>query len=273
MFGIDSLLPSTPTVEFENVGKRFRLQEGNTLTEFIPSLLKGRGWAEPFWALRDISFQVYKGETLGIMGRNGSGKSTILKLAARVMVPTTGRVSVRGRVCPLIELAAGFHADLTGRENIHLKASLLGLSNAEVRERTAAIVAFSELEEFIETPVKRYSSGMYMRLAFSIAAHSNPDILLVDEALAVGDAAFQEKCLDRMEELKDGGVTTILASHSEKVVQRFCNRVMLIETGHVRMIGEPREVIAEYARSAGHHVTQPTLTPVADPAAAATGGA
>src|SRR5206468_1424596 len=164
-----------------HVSKRFQLQEGKTLREFVPALFRGQGWADPFYALRDLSFFLDRGETLGIIGRNGSGKSTILKLIAGVTAPTKGEVRVAGRVSPLIELGAGFHPDLTGRENVHLNASLLGMSGKEIKERYEDIVDYAELREFIDTPVKRYSSGMYMRLAFAVAVHSDPDVLLVDE--------------------------------------------------------------------------------------------
>ena len=170
-------------IEFWEVSKRFQLQEGNTLREFMPAFFRGKAWSEPFYALRDVTFTMDRGETVGIVGRNGSGKSTILKLIAGVTAPTKGEVRVAGRVSPLIELGAGFHPDLTGRENVHLNASLLGMSSKEINERFGDIVDYAEMREFIDTPVKRYSSGMYMRLAFAVAVHSDPDVLLVDEVL------------------------------------------------------------------------------------------
>ncbi len=188
------------------------------------------------------------GESLGIIGRNGSGKSTILKLIAGVMVPTDGSIKVSGRVSPLIELGAGFHPDLTGQENVYLNASILGLSNDDIRANMERIVEFSGLREFMDTPVKRYSSGMYLRLAFAVAVHANPEILLVDEALAVGDEQFQEKCVERMADLKSGGATILLVSHGLELVANFCDRVLLIDSGRLAMDGSPSEVIAGYHR-------------------------
>ena len=256
-------LPSTPSVmpapedppaiEFTRVGKRFRLRDGRTLAEFVPSLLQGRGFAPPFWALRDVSFAVGPHETLGIIGRNGSGKSTILKLISGVMAPTEGTLSVRGRVAPLLELGAGFHPDLTGIENLYLKGSILGLSNADIRARAEQIIEFAEMRPFIDTPVKRYSSGMYVRLAFSIIIHSSPEILLVDEALAVGDASFREKCVERMAGLKAAGVPIVLVSHAMDLVAAFCDRVIVLEGGSVAFEGEPAPAVEEYVRIAGVH--------------------
>ncbi|HET9476636.1 MAG TPA: ABC transporter ATP-binding protein, partial [Dehalococcoidia bacterium] len=218
-------------IEFENVSKRFQLTEGGSLREFLPALFKGKGFQEPFYALRDVTFTINQGETVAIVGRNGSGKSTILKLIAGVMAPTTGEVRVYGRVSPLIELGAGFHPDLTGRENIHLNASILGMSAKEINRQFQAIVDFAELWDFIDTPVKRYSSGMYIRLGFAVAVHSEPGILLVDEVLSVGDTYFQEKCLSKMHEFQAQGTTMVLVSHSMELVQRFCERVIFINGG------------------------------------------
>lgn len=233
-------------IKFWNVSKRFQLQEGQTLREFIPLLFRGKAFSEPFYALRDVSFTIDRGETVGIIGRNGSGKSTILKLIAGVMAPTEGEVCVRGRVSPLIELGAGFHPDLTGRENVHLNALILGMKSREIREQFDSIVDFSELREFIDTPVKRYSSGMYMRLGFAVAVHSNPEILLVDEVLSVGDAHFQEKCLEKMHEFQRRNVSIVVVSHSMELVRRFCNRVILIDHGRLVADGAPDEAIARY---------------------------
>jgi len=233
-------------IEFWNVSKRFQLQEGRTLREFLPALLRGRGWGGAFYALREVTFTVGHGETIGIIGSNGTGKSTILKLIAGVMAPNEGEVRVASRVSPLIELGAGFHPDLTGRENIHLNASILGVSGKEIRERFDDIVNFAELREFIDTPVKRYSSGMYMRLGFSVAIHSNPGILLVDEVLSVGDAPFQEKCLDKMHQFQEQGVTIVVVSHSMDLVKKFCRRVLLMEEGRLTADGDPEEVVQLY---------------------------
>ena len=215
-----------PGIEFAQVSKRFKLQEGKTLREFIPALFRGRAWSPPFYALRNVSFNVARGETLGIVGRNGSGKSTILKHIAGVTAPSEGEISVCGRVSPLIELGAGFHPDLTGRENVFLNASILGLSQKEVRARFDEIISFAELWDFVDTPVKRYSSGMYIRLGFSVAVHSDPDILLVDEVLSVGDSAFQEKCLEKMHEFQTLGTTIALVSPSMYLMRKFCPRVL-----------------------------------------------
>ncbi len=240
------------TIRFDGVSKRFQLREGTTLREFLPAIFKGQGWSEPFHALKDVTFSIARGETVAIIGRNGSGKSTILKLIAGVMAPTVGDVRVSGRVSPLIELGAGFHPDLTGGENIILNGCILGMSGKEVRERFDDIVAFAELRDFIDTPVKRYSSGMYMRLGFSVAVHSDPGVLLVDEVLSVGDAAFQEKCLAKMHEFQSRGVTIVLVSHSMELVERFCQRVMLIDGGHLVEEGPPQAVIPRYLEMVGH---------------------
>jgi ABC-type polysaccharide/polyol phosphate transport system ATPase subunit len=235
-----------PEIEFENVSKRFQLTEGGSLREFLPALFKGRGFTEPFYALRDVSFTIGQGETVGIVGRNGSGKSTILKLIAGVMAPTTGEVRVYGRVSPLIELGAGFHPDLTGRENIHLNASILGMSAKEIKQQFQAIVDFAELWDFIDTPVKRYSSGMYIRLGFAVAVHSEPEILLVDEVLSVGDTYFQDKCLAKMHEFQARGTTMVLVSHSMELVRRFCERVIFINGGKLVDEGPPEKIVDEY---------------------------
>ena len=241
-----------PGIEFAGVSKRFQLQEGRTLREFVPALLRGRAWSPPFHALRDVSFRVARGETMGIIGRNGSGKSTVLKLIAGVTAPSEGEVFVYGRVSPLIELGAGFHPDLTGRENVFLNASILGMSRKEVLARFDEIISFAELWEFVDTPVKRYSSGMYIRLGFSVAVHSEPEILLVDEVLAVGDAAFQEKCLAKMQEFRSQGVTIVLVSHSMELVEEFCERALLLNGGGVLADGAPTEVVKRYTDLISH---------------------
>jgi ABC-2 type transport system ATP-binding protein len=239
-------------IQFQGVSKRFQLQEGTTLREFLPAVLKGQGWSEPFYALRDITFSVDRGETVGIIGRNGSGKSTTLKLIAGVMAPTEGDVRVSGRVSPLIELGAGFHPDLTGKENVFLNACILGMSSKEIQERFDDIVSFAELWDFIDTPVKRYSSGMYIRLGFSVAVHSNPEILLVDEVLAVGDAHFQEKCLARMHEFQSQGVTIVVVSHAMDLVEKFCHRGLVMDNGRLVDEGVPKMVIPRYLEMVGH---------------------
>lgn len=240
-------------IEFWQVSKRFVLEEGRTLREFVPALFQGRGWSEPFYALRDISFALDRGETLGLIGRNGSGKSTILKLIAGVMAPSEGEVRVAGRVSPLIELGAGFHPDLTGRENVYLNASILGMTSREIRGQFESIVDFAELWEFIDTPVKRYSSGMYARLGFAVAVHSEPDVLLVDEALSVGDAFFEERCLEKMHEFQRRGTTIVVVSHSSELISTFCERAIWLDHGSIVAEGPAHAVVRRYEEAVPHH--------------------
>ncbi len=241
-----------PEIEFRNVNKRFYIKEGRTLREFAQALLTRRPWGDEFSALRELSFTVDRGETVGIIGRNGSGKSTALKLIAGVTAPSSGKVYVAGRVSPLIELGAGFHADLTGRENVHLNGSILGMSDREINEQFDAIVEFAELQEFIDTPVKRYSSGMYVRLGFAVAVHSNPEILLVDEVLSVGDAFFQEKCHRRMHDFKQQGITIIVVSHSASTITSFCDRAIWLDHGRLAADGPAQQVVDEYMATVPH---------------------
>jgi ABC-2 type transport system ATP-binding protein len=236
-------------IEFRHVTKRFALREGHTLREFASAIVNRRAWTNDFFALRDVSFSIGRGEVVGIIGRNGSGKSTTLKLMAGITAPSAGEVFVGGRVSPLIELGAGFHPDLTGRENVHLNASILGMSSREIQEEYDAIVQFAELEEFIDTPVKRYSSGMYVRLGFSVAVHSNPEVLLVDEVLSVGDSFFQEKSLAKMHEFRDRGVTIIVVSHSLPLVSSFCERVIWLDHGQLIADGPAAEILERYERA------------------------
>ncbi len=240
-------------IEFRHVSKRFQLAEGRTLREFVPLLFKGGAFSEPFYALRDVSFSIDRGETVGIIGRNGSGKSTALKLIAGVMAPTEGEVRVAGRVSPLIELGAGFHPDLTGRENIHMNASILGMSSREIREQFDSIVQFAELADFIDTPVKRYSSGMYVRLGFAVAVHAQPDVLLVDEVLSVGDAYFQEKCLAKMHEFQRQGTTIVVVSHSLDLVADFCERAIWLDHGKIAAEGPAADAVQRYREMVPHH--------------------
>src|SRR5262245_54819536 len=186
---------------------------------------------EEFWALKDVSFEVKRGEVLGIIGRNGAGKSTLLKILSRITEPSEGRVTIAGRVASLLEVGTGFHPELTGRENIYLNGAILGMTRAEIRRKFNQIVAFAEVERFLDTPVKRYSSGMYVRLAFAVAAHLDPEILLVDEVLAVGDAEFQRRCLGKMGEVARGGRTVLFVSHNMAAVQSLCTRAMLLSEG------------------------------------------
>ena len=206
---------------------------------------------ETLWALRDVSFRVDTGEVVGIIGRNGAGKSTLLKVLSRVTHPTSGTVKVRGRVASLLEVGTGFHEELSGRENIYLNGSILGMTRTEVETKLDAIVAFSGVEKFLETPIKRYSSGMRLRLGFAVAAHLDPDVLIVDEVLAVGDAEFQKKCLGAMQELRGGGRTVLFVSHNMAAVENLCSRGIWIDAGKIRMDGDAKDVIEAYMGSFG----------------------
>ncbi|HEY0257029.1 MAG TPA: ABC transporter ATP-binding protein [Candidatus Methylacidiphilales bacterium] len=208
-----------------------------------------RHMGQDFWALQDVNFQVKEGEILGIIGRNGAGKSTLLKILSRVTAPTSGYVKIKGRIASLLEVGTGFHPELTGRENIFLNGTILGMTKAEIRRKFDEIVAFSEIEEFIDTPVKRYSSGMYVRLAFAVAAHLEPEILIVDEVLAVGDAAFQKKCLGKMNEVSQQGRTVIFVSHNMAMMKTFCETALWISQGAVLESGSPETVINHYLQS------------------------
>lgn len=201
---------------------------------------------EDFWALKDINFQVKKGEILGIIGRNGAGKSTLLKILSRITEPTSGEIRIRGRVASLLEVGTGFHPELTGRENVYLNGAILGMTRQEIRSKFDEIVSFAEVEKFLDTPVKHYSSGMYVRLAFAVAAHLEPDILIVDEVLAVGDMAFQKKCLTQMEDTTRQGRTVLLVSHNMPTVLSLCTRAILLSGGVVASEGEPARVLETY---------------------------
>lgn len=239
----------------ENLSKKFRKGEVyDSLRDLIPALT-GRMFRSDsaegsnehdFWALRDVSFEVQRGEAFGIIGSNGAGKSTILKLLSGIMKPTTGSVSVGGRLSALIEVGAGFHPDLTGRENIFLNGTILGMRRREIRRKFDEIVAFSGLDNFIDTPVKRYSSGMYARLGFSVAAHVEPDVLIVDEVLSVGDYVFQRKCSEKMASVIQAGATVIFVSHNLKAISELCKRSLFLERGRVLQIGPTNSVIKAY---------------------------
>ncbi|MCC6176776.1 MAG: ABC transporter ATP-binding protein [Chloroflexi bacterium] len=237
-------------VRFENVSKVYRIGRQRHFTALFANwagTFAGKGGGRPrHWALEDVSFELQEGDSLGMVGPNGAGKTTILKLLSRVTWPTAGRVVVAGKVISLIELGAGFHAELTGRENIFLHAAILGLSRAEVAPRLDAIVAFAGIEKFVDTPVKWYSSGMYARLGFAVAAFSDPDVLLVDEVLAVGDTAFQRKAIDKMREFVQGGKTVILVSHDLGNVRGLCKQVLWLEKGKIRALGPTEQVVADY---------------------------
>lgn len=237
------------TIRFDGVSKKFALRQkrARSFQELTLSLLRrNRASCEVFWALRDVSFGVEQGETVGLIGPNGAGKSTALKLISRIIEPTSGQIEVDGRVGALLELGAGFHPDLTGRENIYLNGSILGLSRAQIRRKLDAIIDFAELECFIDVPVKHYSSGMYVRLGFSVAVNTEPEILLVDEVLAVGDAAFQRKCLDRINDLRRRGVTILFVSHSAETVRSICPRVLWLENGRLVSDGTAESVVTHY---------------------------
>ena len=204
---------------------------------------------EDFWALRDVSFEIGQGDRIGIIGRNGAGKSTLLKLLSRITEPSGGRISIRGRVASLLEVGTGFHRELTGRENIYLNGTILGMTKKEVDRKFDEIVDFSDVERFIDTPVKRYSSGMAVRLAFAVAAHLEPEILIVDEVLAVGDVMFQKKCISKMQDVRKQGRTVLFVSHNMPAVSMLCNRAILLSAGQVVMDGSPHEVISRYLNS------------------------
>jgi ABC-2 type transport system ATP-binding protein len=232
-----------PVVQISDVSKRFVIRKEKSLKERVVNFGRSNRHKDDFWALRDINLEIESGATVGLIGPNGSGKSTLLKLIGGIVQPTTGTVNRRGRLAPLIELGAGFHPDLTGRENIYLNAALLGLTKAQTEEQFDAIVDFSGVEKFIDTQVKFYSSGMYVRLAFAVAVHVDPDVLLVDEVLAVGDEAFQRKCMDRIRSFQHDGRTIILVTHSLDQVAELCDRAVLLERGQVQVDGHPREAL------------------------------
>jgi ABC-type polysaccharide/polyol phosphate transport system ATPase subunit len=224
-------------IQFDHVSKKFILhrERPRSLQELAVNLFRRNNNShEEFWALQDVSFTVEQGETLGLIGPNGAGKSTALKLISRIIEPTSGQIEVNGQVGALLELGAGFHPDLTGRENIYLNGSILGLSRAQIRRKLDAIIAFAELERFIDVPVKHYSSGMYVRLGFSVAVHTDPEVLLVDEVLAVGDQNFQHKCLERIMEMQRQGITICFVSHGLGEVRRLCSRAVWLDDGMVQ---------------------------------------
>lgn len=236
---IKTLTSKNVVVRIENLSKRFVIRKDKSLKERLLNFNRSKQHKEDFYALSDINLDISKGSTVGLIGANGSGKSTLLKMISGVLKPTHGRVLRKGRIAALLELGAGFHPDLTGRENVYLNAAILGLSKNETDDLFEDIVAFSEIEDFIDTQVKFYSSGMYVRLAFSVAIHVNPELLIVDEVLAVGDEPFQRKCLDRIKSLQNQGKTIILVSHALEQVGELCDRVIVLEKGHVQYDGEP----------------------------------
>jgi lipopolysaccharide transport system ATP-binding protein len=269
-----SALPSDVMVRAAGLGKRYRI--GATIDRDASLIaVAAKGFAAParnlrrlrslrkfgdeetdtaniVWALRDLSFELRQGEILGVVGRNGAGKSTLLKLLARITEPTEGTAELRGRVASLLEVGTGFHPDLTGRENVYLNGTMLGMTRREVASRFDEIMEFAEISKFVDTPVKRYSSGMYVRLAFSVAAHLDPDILVADEVLAVGDAEFQRKCIGEMRSVAEGGRTVIFVSHNHSLVSSLCTRAMWLERGRMRAQGDVDDVLDQYAHSLQH---------------------
>lgn len=233
-------------INVDNVHKKFKVyyDKGQTFKEKL--LFKNRNYYEDRWVLKGISFKLEKGEAIGLIGENGSGKSTLLKLMTKIMYPDKGTIEIKGRVSSLIELGAGFHADMTGRENIYTNASIFGLTRKEIDSRLKDIIEFSELEDFIDNPVRTYSSGMYMRLAFSVAINVNADVLLIDEILAVGDANFQAKCYDKLRELKASGITIVIVTHDLNTVERFCNKAIWINNGKIGESGVSTKVVDSY---------------------------
>ncbi len=251
-----------PIIEVQHLSKKYSLGKKREMyrtfsgaianaVRSLPQRLMGKGSSaskEDFWALSDINFTVQPGEVLGIIGRNGAGKSTLLKILSRITDPTKGQIIMRGRVASLLEVGTGFHPELSGRENIYLSGAVLGMRREEIDRKFQEIVEFAEVEKFLETPIKRYSSGMYMRLAFSVAAHLDPEILLVDEVLAVGDIAFQKKCLGKMENVAQGGRTVIFVSHQLEFLAQLCKRCLLVDKGTIVQDGPSRDVIDHYVK-------------------------
>lgn len=256
---------SDSVIKVENLGKCYRIKHQqrepyvalrDVLTHKFRNLFQTRNVEskpldadEDFWALKDVSFDIKAGEVVGIIGRNGAGKSTLLKILSRITDPTRGRVKLRGRVASLLEVGTGFHPELTGRENIYLNGAILGMRRAEIRKKFDEIVAFAEVDKFLDTPVKRYSSGMYVRLAFAVAAHLEPEILIVDEVLAVGDAEFQKKCLGKMQDVAKGGRTVLFVSHNMQAVSTLCTRAILLKSGMFQTEGRSIDVIHHYLSS------------------------
>lgn len=239
-------------INISNLSKRYLIgkKKDSSLRGTLSSIFKtGNASEEEFWALKDINLEISKGDVIGIIGKNGAGKSTMLKVLSQITQPTTGRIEIDGRVASLLEVGTGFHPELTGRENIFLNGTILGMTRKEVASKFDEIVAFSGIEKFIETPVKRYSSGMYVRLAFSVAAHLEPEILIIDEVLAVGDAEFQKKCLGKMKDVAGEGRTVIFVSHDIGAVKNLCNKGVLLQEGKILFVGDINETISKYTQA------------------------
>jgi lipopolysaccharide transport system ATP-binding protein len=275
---------SDAMITVENLGKSYRLRHQgekqrytalrDVLAEKFKGIIRGfkggdrdrtkpaRGTSyEEFWALREVSFEIKRGDVVGIIGRNGAGKSTLLKVLSRITEPTTGRVHLKGRVASLLEVGTGFHPELTGRENVFLNGAILGMNRLEIKRKFDEIVAFAEVEKFLDTPVKRYSSGMYVRLAFAVAAHLEPDILIVDEVLAVGDVEFQKKCLGKMQDVATGGRTVLFVSHNMAAISRLCQKGLFMRQGRVVTQGSVEAVVAQYLQSASGEKSMYTPQP------------
>jgi ABC-type polysaccharide/polyol phosphate transport system ATPase subunit len=240
--------PQNVVIELDSVSVRYRVPEERygTFKEYMIRRIQGKVNHRDFWALKDLSLQVFEGEVFGVVGRNGAGKSTMLKVVSRVLRPTSGRVRVRGRVAPLLELGAAFHHELTGRENVFLNAALLGHTQKEVEERFAQIKEFADIGDFIDAPLRTYSTGMVARLGFSVATAWQPNVLVLDEVLAVGDEAFQAKCHERIKSFRQQGATVLLVSHNTQVVQSICQRAAWIDQGTLKAMGDPKEVTQLY---------------------------
>ncbi|HWY98738.1 MAG TPA: polysaccharide ABC transporter ATP-binding protein [Bacteroidia bacterium] len=251
-----------PVIKVENLGKKYVLSHKrqeryvalrDVMTDKVKSLFRHKDTTfhptEEFWALKDLSFEINKGDRIGIIGRNGAGKSTLLKILSRITEPTEGRITIEGRVSSLLEVGTGFHPELTGRENIFLNGSILGMRKNEIEAKFDEIVAFAEVEKFLDTPVKRYSSGMYVRLAFAVAAHLDPEILIVDEVLAVGDAEFQKKCLGKMEDVSKNGRTVLFVSHNMATISSLCTKTIVLDKGKLADMGDTDKVIHSYLQA------------------------
>lgn len=238
-------------IRVSGVSKRYEIGKAKdgSLRGTLSSLFKsGANQKDEFWALKDVSFEVKKGEVIGIIGKNGAGKSTLLKILSQITKPTEGRIEINGRVASLLEVGTGFHPELTGRENVYLNGTILGMTRKEVESKFDEIVAFSGVEKFIDTPVKHYSSGMYVRLAFAVAAHLEPEILIIDEVLAVGDAEFQKKCLGKMKDVAGEGRTVLFVSHNMGAVKNLCHRAILLKNGQLNFMGGVEDVIKNYTQ-------------------------
>ena len=248
---INSNLSNSVVIQLENVGVRYRVstERISHFKEYAIRWLQHRIKQRDFWALKDINLSIYKGETFGLIGSNGAGKSTTLKLVARVFRPTIGRVVVRGVVAPLLEFGAGFHPELTGRENIYLNGAVMGFTRKEMEKKVERIMDFAELGDFIDVPMRTYSSGMWTRLGFAVTTDVDADILIIDEVLSVGDEAFQRKSTRRLQDFRKKGVTTLLVSHDMKTIKKMCNRAAWLDQGQIKAVGETEKVVSAYLHS------------------------